>query len=466
MTTFREAIENTPVEVQTENGMVAYASSLNAHVDLFFQIGALRANPARAVQQFEKAYIEDKQMAVKVLLWARDCRGGAGERNVFRSIMNWLETNDREMLVKLIPHIPFFGRWDDVLVFSPETRFAYVYPLVERALQAGDGLCAKWMPRKGQVASELRTYMRMTPKQYRKTLVGLTKVVEQKMCANEWTEIVYDHVPSVAAGRYQRAFGRHDPAGYLAYKQELTAGVRKINASVSFPYDVLKGLAYGDAQVATAQWDALPNYMEGSSNRILPVVDVSGSMSTPVSNNLTAMDVSVSLGLYSATKQQGAFKDIVITFESTPSLLVLKGTLEQKHRQLLGAPWGGSTDIEAVFTKVLQYAVKHDVPEHEMPTHIVIISDMQFNYAAQNPNDTAYNMITRKYEQAGYVLPKVVFWNVADRGSNIPVTFTERGTALVSGFSPSLYKSIISAQDFSPLNIMLNTVDIDKYSVV
>jgi len=72
--------------------------------------------------------------------------------------------------------------------------------LIVNALNENNGLCAKWMPRKGKEAIALERYMKLSPKQYRKMLVEKTKVVEQLMCSNQWGTVTYEHVPSVANG--------------------------------------------------------------------------------------------------------------------------------------------------------------------------------------------------------------------------------------------------------------------------
>jgi len=75
-------------------------------------------------------------------------------------------------------------------------------------------------------------------------------------------------------------------------------------------------------------------------------------------------------------------------------------------------------------------------------------------------------MASRKYEAAGYDLPKIVFWNLnARQDSQAPVKFDSTGTALVSGFSPAIMKSILAAENFTPKDIMLGTVDVPRYDI-
>ena len=239
MSTFVNAVKNQ--EARTENGMKARKDTKNALVDLFYKIGASRGK--NIIPDFSAALVENPELAVRIALWARDARGGAGEREIFRQILKYLETSNPEIVEKVIPKVPELGRWDDLLNFdSTEFKFK-AYDAIGTALRNQNGLCAKWMPRKGQLAAELRTALGMSPKQYRKTLVNLTKVVESKMCAKDWDGINFSHVPSVASARYKKAFWRNAAEAYGSYVASLVKGDDpkvKVNAGAVYPYDVLK----------------------------------------------------------------------------------------------------------------------------------------------------------------------------------------------------------------------------------
>jgi hypothetical protein len=300
MNTFANAVRNQ--SARTLNGMKARASTANPAVDLFFKIGASRGQ--NIIPDFTAARAFDTETALRIALWARDVRGGAGERKLFRDILLDLETSDRDSLMRILPKVPEMGRWDDLLLDwkSVEVKGAVV-DLIRNALTNNNGLCAKWMPRKGEKAVALRTALGWTPKFYRKRLVELTKVVESQMCAKEWDKINYSHVPSVASSRYKKAFNRHTPDRFKAYVEALAKGDPsvKVNASAIYPYDVLRGLSnvwlhqrvnYTREELMhlTAQWEALPNYV-GDAN-ILPLVDVSGSMWCPVGGDTKSVPYS------------------------------------------------------------------------------------------------------------------------------------------------------------------------------
>lgn len=467
----------------TENGMATNSSSLNACVDLFFNIGAMRGqDKQRLIATFSKAFIEDPKRAMKLLFWARDVRGGAGERQVFKDILVYLAENHDLVLKPNLHLISEYGRWDDLLVLTGTYLEKEAFTLISDALIAENGLCAKWMPRKGQAAVKLRNFMGMTPKEYRKSLVGLTNVVETKMCAGQWDTIEFGKLPSVASARYQKAFGKNAYESYSAYIASLVKGEAKINAGAVYPYDITKSFGTvsgtsgtnGNAAVANEQWKALPNYMEGANDMILPVVDVSGSMTTAAGAGktvtITCMDVAVSLGLYISERNEGPFKDAFITFSDNPKLQVLSGSLEDRYAQMSNSDWGMSTNLEATFKLILDQATKHNLSPDEMPNKILILSDMEFNSAINGYNTdwnlTAQQMIENMYAAAGYKVPQIVYWNIQSRNGGVPVSFDKAGTALVSGFSPAIMTSLLGGDIESPQQIMDKTILSERYAQI
>ena len=470
MNAFVNAIANQ--EARTTNGMKARKSTANSVVDLFYNIGASRGK--NIIPAFTAAYVQDKDLALRVALWARDARGGAGERQLFRDILTHLENTDPESATRLMTKVPEIGRYDDLFVFKTQDMKAKAYTMLGNALREKNGLAAKWTPRKGEVAREIREFFGMTPKQYRKQLVAMTKVVETQMCANDWDNINYSHVPAQASRIYKKAFNRHSTT-FAEYVAKLVSGDKtvKVNASAVFPHEVLKGLisAYGRSTLGkteldhvTAQWDALPNYMNDAN--ILPLVDVSGSMTCPAggTGSVTCLDVSVSLGLYLADKNKGAFKDTFLTFSGTPELITLKGDIVQKINQMVSSNWAMDTNLHKAMDKILSVAVKNSVPESDMPKMLLILSDMQFNQCVTH-DDSAMEMIQRKYEAAGYTAPSVVFWNL-NSSCNSPVKSDKSGAALVSGFSPSIMASLLGADpsEFTPEGVMMKTIMNYRYA--
>jgi hypothetical protein len=364
------------------------------------------------------------------------------------------------------------------MVFESPMLKQISFEMIKRALEDSNGLAAKWTPRKGEYATELRNYLGWSPKFYRKRLVELTNVVETKMCAKEWDSINFSHVPSVASARYKKAFYKNATEAYTAYVEALVKGEDpkvKVNAGAVYPYDVIKGLnGYNlnlkynktETDLIVAQWNALENFI-GDAN-VLALVDVSGSMCCAAGGGkgtTTCMDVAVSLGLYVADKNKGKFKDTFLTFSGKPELLHLKGNVVEKAAQMVKSKWDMNTDLVKAMEKILSVAKEGSVPQEEMPEMLLIMSDMQFDQCARF-DDSAMEMIRRKYEASGYELPKIVFWNINAK-DNVPVKYDTRGVALVSGFSPAIMKAVLSADtdQFTPEAIMWKAIGSDRYAV-
>lgn len=461
----------------TENGMVTNSSSLNDCVNLFFQIGAMRGqDKSRLINMFIKAYEENSLTAMRILFWVRDVRGGAGERQIFKDIIKYLANNRTETMRKNLSLISEYGRWDDLLSLVGTSLEIDALSLIAFELKHRNGLVSKWMPRpnvndreKKRQSNALMKFLKLTPSSYRKMLSESSKTVEQLMCAKEFDKINYSHVPSKAMSDYMSAFGKRDGKRFTAFIESVKKGDVKINASAVYPYDIIKNLKCGNYNGADAQWNALPNYLENNKERLLPVVDVSGSMECPAGNNpnVTCMDVAISLGMYISERNEGAFKDSFITFSDRPQLQYLKGLLLERYLQLSRANWSMSTNIENVFTLILTTAVKNNVPESEMPTMVLILSDMEFNSGTSgNWNKTAQENLEYKYMESGYRIPKIVYWNMQVRNDNFPVKFNEEGVSLVSGFSPSLLTSVLSGKDLTPYSMMIKIVSSERYSAV
>lgn len=468
MNSFVNAAVQLPDSV-TENGAATFASSLDTHVDLFFKVGASRGKVPEVLKTFKAAFSENAKLANRIALWARDARGGAGEREIFRAMLKEMPRLDQ---LNLIPKIVELGRWDDlgVLVEGTDTLVSETAAhFWKTAVLENHGLAAKWAPRKGDLAIKLRTLWGMTPKQYRKTLVTATNVVEQKMCAKQWNDIEFSHVPSVAASRYNAAFFRNAAESYKAYKEALVKGETKINASAVFPHDVVRasigqfGEVKVDSDVVDAQWNALPDFLKGKNSDILVMSDVSGSMGCQISGSVTAIHVSIALGLYISERQPGAFRDLVLTFSEKPTFHKVHGKgVTARVNNLAKAHWGMSTNINAAFRLILDTAVKNNVPAAEMPKVLLILSDMEFDYCGKGTNfQEAQNL----YAATGYEMPRVVFWNLNSRSGNVPVRYNQQGVALVSGFSPAILKSILSVEEFTPTQIMLDAIMSPRYDV-
>lgn len=445
----------------TYNMAVTHSTSLSNIVDMFFLAGASRRiDEQDIITIWNRAYTEDAVLALKCLFWARDIRGGAGERRFFRVIWDHFRKfgpvqaiHDLEVL------IPEYGRWDDIWVGLSVLDRATALWFHKVLTEEKNGLLAKWLPRKGKIFSTMARHLEMTPKELRHLLVELSNTVEQKMCARDWESIKYSTVPSVAMNRYRKAFLRNDETRFNGYINDVAEGKDKISAGAIFPHELVEKCHYGmikgdEAKAIVTQWNALPNYMEGSNERIIPVCDVSGSMAG------LPMTVSVGLGVYISERNEGIFKDAFITFSGTPEMVYLKGDLFQRMHSLHRATWGFNTNIQAVFSLILDKAIRNNLTENDMPTKILIISDMEFD---QCGTDTNLDTMTHQYNVSGYRMPQVIFWNLNGRIGNMPAQFKHKGIALVSGFSPAILKNILAGVITTPEQFVLDVLNKERY---
>lgn len=480
MSMLRKAVQNH--DTTTENGALSHSTSGSACLDLFFRVGGMRGKDPLPL--FKRALLENEDAALRIALWLRDVRGGAGERELFRKIYFFLSSEKPELALKVMPKIPEIGRWDDVLSFSVRTQDE-TFDFIERGLRSGDGLCAKWMPRengsKGILGYMLRKHMGISSREYRKLLSGLSRTVEQDMSAHKWKHITYSHVPSQAMNKYRQAFYRHDEDRFSQYISEVKKGAQKINASAIHPHELIGRFIGTSVQVGhdnkwnvsvankpsskaleaiEAQWYALPDYVAENGKQSLVVCDTSGSMrGTPI-------QVAVSLAVYFAERNKGEFANEFITFSSNPTFQEVVGdNLYDKVSNLLSTDWGSSTNLRSVFEMILQRAVGSQVQTEHMPDNIIIVSDMQFDQATRGNKLTNYEKIRKMYSKYGYQMPNVVFWNVSSKGQDAPVQMDESGTALISGFSPSILKSVMSSDGIDPIEVMERTIYQDRYNI-
>jgi hypothetical protein len=469
----------------TENGAVARATTGSSLLDFFAQAGAMRKrSEADIISAFTKAFSEDALRALKALFYFRDVRQGQGERRLFKVIAKYLAYHHTDVMAKNIHLIPEYGRWDDLYVFFGTPLQDKVGQLIKEQFEKDlksehPSLLAKWLKSENTSSKESRVLATMTrkilglsPRQYRKALTSLRKkidIVEAKMSANEWSEIKFEHVPSQAMLKYRNAFNRHEPERYQEYLTSLSKGETKVNTKTLYPYQLVhkvgvgweyKRLSLEEEKLLNEMWNNLPDYIGDKKENSIAVVDVSGSMyGTPI-------EVAISLGLYMAERNKGKFHNHFITFSDRPTLQEIKGTTFcEKVRNMAKADWEMSTNIEAVFNLILNTAIKYNVPKEEMIEKIYIISDMEFNSCVDGGNDkTLFENIRERYQQHGYELPKLVFWNVDARNQQFPMTMNDVGVQLVSGFSPTLFEQVMTGKE--AYELMLEILDSPRYEAI
>jgi len=429
----------------TTNGAITNSTSGKECLDLFQRIGNMRhRDRLHILEDFDKSYKENKELATQVLFWARAARIGSGERKTFHTILSEIGKTSPDFISDNTKTIAELGYWKDLV---PYLHIKNVVAVFAQAIRDKDRLACKWAPRKCAV---LRDELKMTNKEYRKWLSEYSVTVEQTMSEKEWSEINYSSVPGSAMRKYNRAFAKQDSKRFDEWKEDKTT---KASVSATYPHEVL---ACDDDKLAEKLWNNLPDLLSESEENILPMIDVSGSMfGEPLA-------VAMSLGMYLSERTKGEFKDMFLTFSENPKLVKLQGdSVLERLTRISQAHWGMSTDFTKAYQHILDVAVKHDVVPDSMPTMLLVLSDMQFNDSQRGM--THFEHMKQEYKNAGYELPKIVFWNL-DAHYGTPAECDDDSVAMVSGFSPSIMKAVLNAEEFNPLSIMveaLKDIDID-----
>ena len=488
--------------VLTENGACAFATSGKALVDLNFAVSSLRgADQSKIETMFANAFVENPLLATKWLFFSRDVRGGMGERRLFRICFSWLANTRPELVKKLIPLVAEYGRFDDILNAGLEGElYDSVIDYVSEQLKNDTesehpSLLAKWLPScntsspktKAQ-AKKLYNALGMSEKEYRKTLSSLRaklKVVEVDASANRWSEINYNTVPSMANLKYKNAFLKHDKARRKKYLEDLAKpdSGAKINSSAAFPCDIVNKYTsngyyrFQKDDALEAMWKALPDYVKGNNDKsTMCVVDTSGSMTAKVSTgNMSALDVALSLGIYFSEHLTGPFKNKFISFSGKPKYIDLSNasSLAEKLDICFKNSEVANTNIKKTFDLILKTAVDNNLKQEDLPSTLLIISDMQFDqgtyqYSYYNADKCALmKEIADNFAEKGYHLPKLVYWNLLTCGRNmtVPMTQNEAGVILLSGFSPALAKMAYSSQ-IDPYLALVETLNSKRYDVI
>lgn len=474
----------------TENGAVTNVSTMSDCLDLFATIGAMRAaDDQEIIRRFVRAYAENADIAMKILFFGRDARGGLGERRVFRVILNWLAENRAESLRKNIELIPEFGRYDDLVSLLGTACENDALRVIRKQLEsdlvpaAEVSLLAKWLPsvntsNKEAVrrAKRIAHYLGMSDSEYRKTLVGLRKklrIIENNLRERDYS-FDYSKQPSKAMFKYRKAFLRNDGDRYNAFLEAVSSGEKQLHADALAPYEIVRAafnasdwdfniqLTAGEKAALNASWESLPDFCDN--RNALAVVDTSGSMY--YNNNALPAAVALSLGLYFGERNTGIFHNHFIEFSSRPQLIEIKGkTFIERLEYLCTFNEVADTNVEAVFNLILDAAVRNNVPQEELPETLYLISDMEFNSCVQNAALSNFENAKRRFAKHGYKLPQLVFWNVASRNSNQPVKKNEQGVALVSGCSPRLF-SMVASGELSPYALMTEILNSERYSKI
>ena len=256
----------------TENGALSYATTHSDCLDLFATIGALRsAGEQEIISRFQSAFAEDPDLAMKTLFFARDVRGGLGERKVFRVAMKWLAENAPASVRKNLPYIAEYGRWDDLLALMGTDCEKDALNLIKdqldkdfMAMDMGDevSLLAKWLPSVNasnadtvRMAKRIARFLGMDDAAYRKMLVKLReriRIIENNLREKDYS-FDYSKQPSKAMYKYRKAFLRNDGDRYGDFMSKVSKGEAKLNVGTLTPYDIIPPSSRGRSAVPSVR---------------------------------------------------------------------------------------------------------------------------------------------------------------------------------------------------------------------
>ena len=484
---FAEAARKNAVFTRTENGAVALNTTGDPRLDFFGTAGSLRtADQARITRLFSEAWKADPLFATKITFYARDVRGGLGERQTFRTILQYMAKYHPEGLRPNLDLIGVYGRYDDLYCLIGTPMEDEMWEAMKKQfeedrqnLEAGNAvsLLAKWIKTADASSQKTRQLGILTAGKlgysvydFKRLVRAMRKrigVVEALMSAGRWDEIRYSAVPSRAMMIYRNAFMKHDADRYGKFVRKAVSGEEKIHSAALFPYDIVEkvmkmswsGFRISENDTLEAQWRQLPDYVEAGTNALV-IADTSGSMYG------RPMATSVGLAVYFAERNSGPYHNMFMSFSGTSRVQILKGeTLAQKISSMDMNDWTGNTNLEAAFMHVLQIAVKNHVAPKDMPKSLIVISDMEIDNCG-NRDWTFYEKMCEKFRKFGYQIPNVVFWNVASRHDIFHADKKRAGVQLVSGQSASVFRQVMQCVGLNPAEAMEKIINSDRYAAV
>ena len=469
-TSMLDALKQQANRTLTENGAATLNTTRSDCLDLFATIGALRnVSQQTIIDRFHRAYAENPDIAMRILFYGRDVRGGLGERRVFRVLLHELAEKHPESVRKNLKHVAEMGRYDDLFSLMDTSCQTDVVELVKRQLkqdlyhaERGESisLLAKWLPSVNTSSEEAvqmgKLFARklgMSDSVYRKTLSRLRthlRILENSLRERDYT-FSYETQPSRAMYKYRRAFLRNDEERYLEFMEKVAQGKAALHTSSLSPSDLVdKALDFRGTQeermILNTTWNALEDFTD--ERNALCVVDTSGSMFWQGKPHPFA--VAMSLGLYFAQRR----------------LIEIKGRdFVDQVQYCRGFSEVADTNIQAVFELILNAAISNRIHQSDMPETIYIISDMEFNRCTRDASASNFEYAKKLYRDHGYRLPRIVFWNVQSRNTQQPVDMNEQGVALVSGYTPRLFNMALSRQ-MNPHQAMMDTLNSERYACI
>lgn len=484
--------------VLSENGALEYGTTGSALTDFNARATEFRnADDAVIMDAAAKAYAENPVDFVKLMFQTGDIRGGKGERHAFNTCMDWLVASHPKVASEVLALIPQYTRWDNLVRQTVDTnkdisacatalvveQFNKDLDVIRNSSIGGKNnisLLAKWMPslqtKKASdkiIVRHLLRSLHMQEREYRKALSelrGHLNVIEKAMSERDYDAIDMEKLSSKQQLRYADFFKRVMAERRHEYIQAVLRGEKKMNTSVLNPLELLheytkgrwNGVTYNEDYEAL--WSLIPDKTSGNCNTLV-IRDGSGSMTSPIGqgSSATMLEAATAMAIYCADHMTGPFKDTFITFSSWPEIVNLAGcnTLADKINLLYEYDDCSNTDLEATFDLILNTAINGGLSQEEIPSYLMILSDMEFDvarggcgyfnwdtrrYAGGTDRDTLFATIRNKWNHAGYEMPTLVFWQLNGARTIYPEIDSKNGVIFLSGFSTNELELVMAGK--------------------
>jgi hypothetical protein len=476
--------------ITTENGASGHATTGMKSLD-FFTLPTRNYDSANLIKLFDDSFNEDPFKCLQILFHLRDPRNGKGEKELTLKLLEHMgenyPCNFQANIQALTAEYGCYKMLCELFArdYAKRNKSASMKPLIvlADALSEGCPLAAKWAPsehghynhkKEGYQVTKLCQLLGLVRKNkndetcpdyqaYRK-LVGPLRtkanIVEQFCCSKQWDDIDFSRVAARAMLILsKKAFPSHCADKFSEWKQAVAEGKAEIKTSGLHPHEVVKSAMSGEiTDTQELQWKQMVANVKslGTLKNALAMSDVSGSMYNGAKPQ--PIEVSIALGIFISELAQGKFNNKILSFSTDSKIIEVKGaTLAEKVKSVSTDCMGYSTNYVGALRSILEYGKLFQISQEMMPSAIFVLTDMEFDEAGGGKSQTPHEVVRDEYEAAGYILPKIIFWNLASRSNALPVTIRDENTALVSGFSQTLLKAFMELDPekaFNPLTIM------------
>ena len=496
----------------TENGATALATTGSILVDQFGKAGNFRGRPIDAVfYDMDKLWEENPQSALRFPFYLRlitrktridkgvkteKVQKGQGARDEAFKRLLWLARFHKDEFARNIAILPIVGSWKDMwsLLYYDITEGTHaidenlIFSLLKLGLEneLHVDLVKKFMPRikssskcntewtlnMNMFAKRFAKYLRVPYTKYNKLKASGTAHDFQKLiCNGKYEELDWNKIPGralslLASGNflkrhnlvnsYQDWIDKQDVAPFVGYPCELYKRFRNMSS-----------LSYTLSKTIDKQFDGLVKKAEADekvTENVLVGLDTSGSMMTQIKglSNYSCLDMAVSLALFFAKLNKGAFHNKVMMFDNVSTPFDLPSESFTTNAKALPHVGCGGTNFQSIIDELVKIRVQNpQIPLEDYPKTILVVSDMQFNPISRNWGWTSIP-ITEKATNAEYsrnklkeVFPsefvdsmKFVWWDCAGRGTKTYEGESDNAQDFFfSGFDGSILTFLIGAEE-------------------